>query len=177
MAVVSLTAVMLSAPLSPPIALLLVGAFPEQDASASDAKARIMRIESLRIFETTIAKKRLPGEPGSLACKTAPEGAAHYMLVVVFVVVVVVVVFVSTAFMSVVAFMSTAFMSTAFMSFSTTRFSAVRFSTAILLSALLLLLQAATARAAPATRIRARIQNSLFIAICSGRPLRKSHSA
>jgi hypothetical protein len=35
----------------------------------------------------------------------------------------------------------------------------------MVLLALSLLLQAATARAAPATRIRARIQDSLFIAI------------
>src|SRR6266571_2235447 len=64
-----------------------------------------------------------------------------------------------------VAFMSVAFMSVAFMSV------AVRFSsTFIVLLADSLLLQAATARAAPATRIRARIQDSLFIAICSGHP-------
>src|SRR6476469_3916025 len=56
-----------------------------------------------------------------------------------------------------VAFMSTAFMSVAFMSVA--RFS----STFMVLLALSLLLQAATARAAPATRIRARIQDSLFI--------------
>src|SRR6476646_2515526 len=62
------------------------------------------------------------------------------------------------AFMSVVAFMSTAFMSVAFMSV-VVRFS----STFMVLLALSLLLQAATARAAPATRIRARIQDSLFI--------------
>src|SRR5689334_2516667 len=71
----------------------------------------------------------------------------------------------SVAFMSVVAFMSTAFMSVAFMSV-VVRFS----STFMVLLALSLLLQAATARAAPATRIRARIQDSLFIAICRGFP-------
>src|SRR3954451_12988127 len=79
-----------------------------------------------------------------------------------------VVAFMSVAFMSVafmsVAFMSTAFMSVAFMSV-VVRFS----STFIVLLALSLLLQAATARAAPATRIRARIQDSLIIAICSGK--------
>ena len=74
----------------------------------------------------------------------------------------------SVAFMS-VAFMSVAFMSVAFMSV-VVRFS----STFIVLLALSLLLQAATARAAPATRIRARIQDSLFIAICRGHPRRKS---
>src|SRR5205809_3960488 len=67
----------------------------------------------------------------------------------------------SVAFM---AFMSVAFMSVvvvvAFMSV-VVRFS----STFMVLLALSLLLQAATARAAPATRIRARIQDSLFIAI------------
>ena len=47
----------------------------------------------------------------------------------------------------------------------------VRFSsTFIVLLAALLLLQAATARAAPATRIRARIQDSLFIAIWQRSP-------
>ena len=68
-----------------------------------------------------------------------------------------------------VAFMSVAFMSVAFMSVVVVvvfmsvvmRFS----STFMVLLALSLLLQAATARAAPATRIRARIQDSLFIAI------------
>src|SRR5919112_299318 len=74
----------------------------------------------------------------------------------------------SVAFMS-VAFMSTAFMSVAFMSV-VVRFS----STFMVLLASLLLLQAATARAAPATRIRARIQDSLIIAICRGYPRRKS---
>src|SRR4051794_10076686 len=80
-----------------------------------------------------------------------------------------------TAFMSVafMAFMSVAFMSVvvAFMSV-VVRFS----STFMVLLALSLLLQAATARAAPATRIRARIQNSLIIAICSGIPRRKSRA-
>src|SRR5205809_2263481 len=65
----------------------------------------------------------------------------------------------SVAFM---AFMSVAFMSVvvvvAFMSV-VVRFS----STFMVLLALSLLLQAETARAAPATRIRARIQDSLFI--------------
>jgi hypothetical protein len=71
------------------------------------------------------------------------------------------------AFMSVVvAFMSVV---VAFMSV-VVRFS----STFIVLLAFSLLLQAATARAAPATRIRARIQDSLFIAICNGFPSRKS---
>src|SRR4029079_574589 len=77
----------------------------------------------------------------------------------------------SAAFMAMlasVAFMSTAFMSVAFMSVA--RFS----STFMVLLASLLLLQAATARAAPATRIRARIQDSLIIAICRGHPRRKS---
>src|SRR4029078_4778980 len=71
----------------------------------------------------------------------------------------------SAAFMAMlasVALMSTAFMSVAFMSVA--RFS----STFMVLLASLLLLQAATARAAPATRIRARIQDSLIIEICSG---------
>jgi hypothetical protein len=83
------------------------------------------------------------------------------LVVVVVVLVVVVVAFMSVAFM---AFMSVAFMSVvvvvAFMSV-VVRFS----STFMVLLALSLLLQAATARAAPATRIRARIQDSLFIAI------------
>jgi hypothetical protein len=75
---------------------------------------------------------------------------------------VVVVAFMSVAFM---AFMSVAFMSVVvvvveFMSV-VVRFS----STFMVLLALSLLLHAATARAAPATRIRARIQDSLFIAI------------
>ncbi len=72
-------------------------------------------------------------------------------------------------FMSFIAFMSVEFMvmfaSIAFMSvivLSVIMFSAARFSsTFIVLSADSLLLQAETAKAAPATRIRARIQNSL----------------
>src|SRR4051794_20388505 len=83
------------------------------------------------------------------------------LLVVAVVVFSVVVVVLPAAFMS-VAFMPVAFMSVVvvvvFMSV-VVRFS----STFIVLLALSLLLQAATARAAPATRIRARIQNSLFI--------------
>src|SRR5204863_8964417 len=90
------------------------------------------------------------------------------LLVVAFDVAFMSVAFMLVAFMS-VAFMSVAFMSVAFMSV-VVRFS----STFMVLLASLLLLQAATARAAPATRIRARIQDSLFIAICNGRPLRKS---
>jgi hypothetical protein len=95
-----------------------------------------------------------------------------------FVVVVVVFVVVVVAFMS-VAFMSAAFISVAFMSVVVVvvvfMSVVVRFSsTFMVLLALSLLLQAATARAAPATRIRARIQDSLFIAIWSGHPLRKS---
>src|SRR5881409_2091227 len=94
------------------------------------------------------------------------------LLVVAVVVLVVVVAVLPAAFMS-VAFMPVAFMSVvvvvAFMSV-VVRFS----STFIVLLALSLLLQAATARAAPATRIRARIQDSLFIAICKGLPRRKS---
>src|SRR5690349_22861668 len=70
-----------------------------------------------------------------------------------------------------VAFMSVAFISVAFMSVVVT-FS----STFIVLLALSLLLQAATARAAPATRIRARIQDSLIIAIC-GRETRFANRA
>ena len=53
---------------------------------------------------------------------------------------------------------------------SMTRLSTVRLSTAMLLSAPSLLLQAASAKAAPATRIRARIQNSLDYLIWSGVP-------
>src|SRR6185437_11857905 len=99
-------------------------------------------------------KKRPPATTGSLFKSQRPRiGGAHdyiALLVVVFVVVVVVVDVLPTAFMS-VAFMSVV-----------VRFS----STFMVLLALSLLLQAATARAAPATRIRARIQDSLFIAIC-----------
>src|SRR5947209_11017181 len=90
------------------------------------------------------------------------------LLVDVFVMVVFAVAFMSVAFMS-VAFIAGAFISVAFMSV-VVRFS----STFMVLLASLLLLQAATAKAAPATRIRARIQDSLVIAICNGRPLRKS---
>jgi len=88
------------------------------------------------------------------------------LLVVVVVVFVVIVDSLPVAFMAfmsvVVAFMSVV---VAFMSV-VVRFS----STFIVLLADSLLLQAATARAAPATRIRARIQDSLVIAICSGWP-------
>src|SRR6476619_2586803 len=91
------------------------------------------------------------------------------LLVVAFMSVALVAAFMSVAFMS-VAFMSVAFMSVAFMSVAfisvVVRFS----STFIVLLALSLLLQAATARAAPATRIRARIQDSVIIAIGSGWP-------
>ena len=69
----------------------------------------------------------------------------------------------SVAFMSIVAFMSV----------SIAMFS----SMFIVLLAASLLLQAETARAAPATRIRARIQNSLIIAICSGLPAYKSRDS
>jgi hypothetical protein len=57
-----------------------------------------------------------------------------------------------------------------------TIFSAARFSsTFMVLSAVSLLLQAETAKAAPATKIRARIQNSLDYPIWSGiLPLPKS---
>jgi len=84
--------------------------------------------------------------------------------------VVVVVVFVVVDVVLPVAFMSIAFMSVAFMSVVVVvvvfMSVVVRFSsTFMVLLALSLLLQAATARAAPATRIRARIQDSLFIAI------------
>src|SRR4051794_36574138 len=95
------------------------------------------------------------------------------MALFVDVLVVVVVVF-DVAFMS-VPFMAM-FASVAFVSmFMSVMFVSVVVvvrvsSTFIVLLALSLLLQAATARAAPATRIRARIQNSLFIAICSGKP-------
>jgi len=95
------------------------------------------------------------------------------LFVVVVVVFVVVDVVLAVAFMS-IAFMSVAFMSVVvvvvFMSVVVVRFS----STFMVLLALSLLLHAATARAAPATRIRARIQDSLFIAICNGFPSRKS---
>jgi membrane-associated HD superfamily phosphohydrolase len=94
------------------------------------------------------------------------EAFDDYIALLVAVVVVLVSVVVDVlpaAFMS-VAFMSVAFMSVvvvvAFMSV-VVRFS----STFMVLLALSLLLQAASARAAPATRIRARIQDSLFIAI------------
>src|SRR5215210_3293924 len=61
-----------------------------------------------------------------------------------------------------VAFMSVAFMSVALRSVVAFMSVVVRFSsTFMVLLALSLLLQAATARAAPATRIRARIQDSL----------------
>jgi hypothetical protein len=94
-----------------------------------------------------------------------------FVVVVVVFVVVVVVAFMSVAFMS-VAFMSVAFMSVVVVVFMSV---VVRFSsTFMVLLAELLLLQAATAKAAPATRIRARIQDSLFIAICNGFPRRKS---
>src|SRR5438270_6461158 len=83
-----------------------------------------------------------------------------YIALLVVVVFVVVVAFMSVAFM--LAFMSVAFMSlvVAFMSV-VVRFS----STFMVLLPLSLLLHTSTARAAPATRIRARIQDSLFIAI------------
>src|SRR6185437_2894493 len=94
-------------------------------------------------------KKRPPATTGSLFKSQRPRiGGAHdyiALLVVVFVVVVVVVDVLPVAFMS-VAFMSVAFMSVAFMSV-VVRFS----STFMVLLALSLLLQAATARAAPAT--------------------------
>src|SRR5206468_5015572 len=118
-------------------------------------------------------KKRLPARTGSpFKSQRPPCGRRqddYIALLVVVVVVFVVVAFMSVAFM--LAFMSVAFMSVvvAFMSV-VVRFS----STFMVLLALSLLLQAATARAAPATRIRARIQDSLFIAICKGLPRRKS---
>jgi len=114
----------------------------------------------------SLLKSQRPREPGAL------DDYIALLVVVVVVVVVLPVAFMSVAFMSVVvAFMSVAFMSVvvAFMSV-VVRFS----STFMVLLALSLLLQAATARAAPATRIRARIQDSLFIAICNGFPSRKS---
>jgi hypothetical protein len=131
------------------------------------------RIEKL---QSASQKKRLPEYRQPLE-KPTPRGrgvkTTYIALLVVVFVVVVVVEFMSVAFMSVafmsVAFMSVAFMSVAFMSV-VVRFS----STFMVLLALSLLLQAATARAAPATRIRARIQDSLFIAICRGFPRRKS---
>src|SRR6476659_672109 len=94
-------------------------------------------------------KKRLPASTGSLLKSQRPRNRRRQddyiaLLVVVVVVFVVVDVVLPVAFMSIVV-----------------RFS----STFMVLLALSLLLHAATARAAPATRIRARIQDSLFIAI------------
>src|SRR5947209_14835110 len=105
-----------------------------------------------------------------LEMPTPPRGRRqdYIALLVVVDVVLVVVAFIAGAFIS-GAFISGAFISGAFI--SVPRFS----STFIVLLAFSLLLQAETARAAPATRIRARIQDSLFIAICSGFPRRRSH--
>jgi membrane-associated HD superfamily phosphohydrolase len=123
-------------------------------------------------------KKRLPARYRQpLEKPTPPDDRGRQDYIALLVVVVVVVFVVDIEFMS-VAFMSVAFMSVAFMSVVVVvvfMSVVVRFSsTFIVLLAELLLLQAATARAAPATRIRARIQDSLFIAICNGFPSRKS---
>jgi membrane-associated HD superfamily phosphohydrolase len=111
-------------------------------------------------------KKRLPATTGSPLKSQRPRERRRLndyialLVVVVVVVLVVVVAFMSVAFM---AFMSVAFMSVVVVVFMSV---VVRFSsTFMVLLALSLLLHAATARAAPATRIRARIQDSLFIAI------------
>jgi membrane-associated HD superfamily phosphohydrolase len=134
------------------------------------AQVAARRRSGTRIGDSNILrqKKRLPATTGSLPkSQRLREGGAHdyiALLVVVVVVFVVVVAFMSAALP--VAFMSVApaFMSVVvvveFMSV-VVRFS----STFMVLLALSLLLQAATARAAPATRIRARIQDSLIIVI------------
>src|SRR5918995_6073881 len=109
-------------------------------------------------------KKRLPENRQPLPVGTPlRKSQANYIALVVFAAALASAL-TSTAFTS-VAFMdrfASAFMSTKVL--SATIFSAARFSsTFMVLSAASLLLQAETARAAPATRIRARIQNSLIL--------------
>jgi membrane-associated HD superfamily phosphohydrolase len=120
-------------------------------------------------------KKEAAGVTGSLfKSQRLRKGGVHdyiaLLVVVVVVVLVVDVAFMSIAFMSAVAFMSPAFMSVVVVVVVFMSVVIMFSSTFMVLLALSLLLQAETARAAPATRIRARIQDSLFIAIWTGLP-------